>query len=92
MWRLPKDQMFFFCFEYLFRGWVVANHKSSKCLALNDNPHEPLVKNLINPFMRERERERERERLLYLKMLALFFCVLSAYLLYFSHLFFSHKK
>jgi len=46
----------------LFRGWVVANHKSSKCLALNDNPHEPLVKNLINPFMRERERERERER------------------------------
>jgi hypothetical protein len=61
MWRLPKDQIYFFYFEYLFRGWVVANHKSSKCLALNDNPHEPLVKNLIYPFMRERERERERD-------------------------------
>jgi len=38
-------------------------------MASNSNPHESLVRNLINPF--------RREGLLYLIALTLFFCVLS---------------
>ena len=57
-----------FCFEYLLQSWVVANHKSSKCLISNGNPHELPVRNLLNPS--------RKERLLYLRVLALFFCIL----------------
>ena len=31
----------FFGFEYLLKGWVVANHKLSKCSASNGNPYKP---------------------------------------------------
>ena len=53
------------------------------CPASNGNPHKLLMRNLLNPF--------GIERLIYLKVLALFFCVLGVYLLYFSHLFFLKK-
>ena len=51
----------------MLQGWVVANHKSSNCLAFKGNPHESPVKNLINLF--------RRKRLLYLKVIAFFFFV-----------------
>jgi len=50
----------------MLQGWVVINHKSSNYLAFKGNPHKLPVKNLINLF--------RRERLLYLKVIALFFC------------------
>ena len=56
----------YFDFEYMLQGWVVINHKSSNCLASKGNPHKLPVKNLINLF--------RREGLLYLKVIALFFC------------------
>jgi hypothetical protein len=61
------ESLFFFCFEYFLQSWVVANHKSSKCLTFNGNSQELLVRNLLSPF--------KRERLLYLSV--------SSFLLYF---------
>jgi hypothetical protein len=49
----------------LFQSWVIANYKLSKYLASNSNSYEPPVKNLLNPF--------RREKILYLKVLALFY-------------------
>jgi hypothetical protein len=73
----------FFCFEYLLQDWVVANHKSFKCLTSNGNPYESLVRNFLDAF--------RIEGLLYLGVLTLFFFifyVLDDYVLYFSHLLF----
>jgi hypothetical protein len=64
-----------FNFEYLLQGWVVANHKSSRCPASNSNLHESPMKNLLNPF--------RREGLLYLIVLEKY--DLSVYVLYFLH-------
>jgi hypothetical protein len=58
---------FLFGFEYMLQSWVVANLKSSNYLASNGNPHEPSMRNLLNPF--------RIEGLVYLRVLALFFYV-----------------
>jgi hypothetical protein len=44
----------------------------SNCPASNDNPHEPPIKNLLNPYLEEGGRERERE-IAILKVLVLYF-------------------
>jgi hypothetical protein len=79
MQKLPEDQMLFLALNICFKSRVVINHKPSNCLASNDNPYKPLVRNLLNPF--------RREELIYLKVLALFFCVLSISVLYSTHFF-----
>jgi len=68
--------MFFSALSICF-GWVIANHKLSKYTVSNNNPQEPPVRNLLNLF--------KREGLLYLRVLALFFCILGVYTLYFFH-------
>ena len=45
--------MIFFDVEYFFKGWNIANYKLSNCPVFNGNSHEPLVRNLIIPYLRE---------------------------------------
>jgi cell division protein FtsL len=68
----------------MLQGWFVINHKSSNCLASKGNPHKLPVKNLINLF--------RREKLLYLKVIALVFCVLGISILYSTHLFHHQRE
>lgn len=58
---------FLFDFEYMLQSWVVSNLKLSNCLVSNGNPHEPSMRNLLNPF--------RIEGLVCLRVLALFFYV-----------------
>jgi len=83
MWWVLEDHIFF-GFEYLFQVWVVINHKLSNYSVSNSNLHEPSLRNILNPF--------RRERLPYLRMMTLFFYVLCVSILYFSHSFFFWKK
>ena len=71
-----------FNFKYLLQSYVVANFKSFKCLTFNNNLYEPPVKNLLNPF--------RRERLLYFRVLTLlcFRCLHPALFLYSLSFFF----
>ena len=34
----------------MLQGWVIANHKLSKYSNSNGHPHEPSVRNLLNPL------------------------------------------
>jgi hypothetical protein len=77
--QLSKHQMLFFALNICFKRWVVTNQKSSNYLTFNCNPYEPLVRNLLNHF--------RRERLIYFRVLPLFFCVLGISVLYSTHFF-----
>ena len=52
---LLPENLIFFGFKWLFKGWGVANHKLSNCSTSNDNPHEPLVINILNPYLGEKD-------------------------------------
>jgi hypothetical protein len=53
MQRLHKDWMLVLALNICFKGWIVANHKSSNYLASKGNPYKLLVRNLLNSFRRE---------------------------------------
>ena len=52
---LLPENLIFFGFKWFFKGWGVANHKLSNCSTSNDNPHEPLVINILNPYLGEKD-------------------------------------
>jgi hypothetical protein len=53
MRRLHEDRMLVLALNICFKGWVVANHKSSNYPASNGNPYKLLMRNLLNSFKRE---------------------------------------
>jgi hypothetical protein len=67
----------------LFQGWVVANHKSFKCLTSYGNLHESQVRNLLNNF--------RIERFICLWVLS-FFCMCFSSVLYFTAYNLENKK
>jgi len=50
IWRFNLLRLWIF-----FKGYIITNHKSSNYLIFNSNLHELPIRNLLNPYLKERD-------------------------------------